>query len=333
MKKTVIYILQPVFATMLVACTPTISTEILQRYTPLPLDSVKVYDDPSLVPSSATAIGKVNITGLDMPGADTKEAMKRVGLKMSDIKKDANPKVMMAKVMAANAGGNGLLMSNGSEVGYLKSYYFGTILRSEDNVVNNNVTSPAVKAHEYNKEKLSELVKKHSLPSNVLKVNVGPAWLTSKMYVTSSNYYSNLSALNVELQYSHLWKSGWGCGFTAFQSHFDIGDSDSYDRRGSANIFYVGPTLTYAYRTDKGWLWTMNYGLGYTSFDADDVYSGFGMTFNVGVDYMLTKHLGVGIELNEYAGFFKEPEGWQNEHDESYGISQFGLLAGLRWYF
>lgn len=318
-------------AALFVACTPTVNTEILQRYTPLPLDSVKVYDNPALVPSSATAIGKVRVMGLEQPGIEGVRAIERVGLRVSDVRKDANGKVLMAKVLAADAGGNGLLISNGSEVDYLKSYYFGTILRSEDNVVDNNVVSPAVKAHEYSKEKLSEWVKKHKLPFNIIKVNYGPTWITSRIYTESASY-SNLSALNFELQYTHLWKTGWGCGFSAFQSHCDI--NSDYDYNGCTNIFYVGPTLTYAYRTDKKWLWTMNYGLGYTSWDADDSYSGFAMTFNLGVDYMLTKHLGVGVEVNEYVGAFKAPKGWSKEHkNERYGISQIGLLAGMRWYF
>lgn len=317
---------------LLVSCMPTVSTAIVQRYEPLPLDSVKVYDNPALVPSSATAIGKVEVAGLQ-PNAEGKQAMKRLGLTVSDISRDDNPKVKMAKVMAADAGGNGLLMSNGSEVGYLKSYYFGTILRSEDNVVDSSVVSPAVRSHSENIRQMAALVEKHKLPSNIVKLNVGPAWITSKVYVGSEEF-SGISAFNLMLQYSHLWKSGWGCGLQAFQSHFKVGDSNNSNYGGSANIFYLGPSLTYAYRTDKGWLWTMNYGMGYTSIDEADSYSGFGMTLSVGVDYMLTKHLGVGLDVMEYEGFFKAPVEWKQEHpDMRYGYSQIGIFAGIRAYF
>lgn len=321
-----------------VACTPTVNTEILQRYAPLPLDSVKVYDNLALVPSSATAIGKVRVAGLEQPGIEGVRAIERVGLRVSDVRKDANGKVLMAKVMAADAGGNGLLISNGSEVDYLKSYYFGTILHSEDNVVDDNAVdtnavSPAVKAHEYSMGKLSEWVKKHKLPSNIVKLSVGPAWITSKVYVGSEEF-SGISAFNLMFQYSHLWKTGWGCGLQAFQSHFKVGDSSYSNYGGSANIFYLGPSLTYAYRTDKGWLWTMNYSMGYTSIDEADSYSGFGMTFDIGVDYMLTKHIGVGVDVMEYTGYFKAPAEWKQEHsDMRYGYAQIGIFAGIRAYF
>lgn len=317
---------------MMVSCVPTVSTDIMQRYTPLPLDSVRVYENPDLVPSSATAIGKVNVFGL-RPNEECKKAMARVGLKTSDLKKDANPKILMAKAVAADAGGNGLLVSNGKEVDYLKSYYFATILRSEDNTVNNNAVSPAVEAHKYTMKTVGEQVKLHRVPANIVKLNVGPAWLTSNIY-TEKGKFSNVSALNVELQYSHQWKSGWGCGISAFQSHFKLGEPDSYNYEGSANIFYVGPTVSYGYRTTKGWLWTICYGLGYSSIDDGEAQSGFAMTCKLGVDYMLTKHIGVGIEATDYVGSFSEPEGWKQQHsDEHYGFTQIGIMAGIRAYF
>lgn len=319
-------------ASLFVSCMPTVSTSIVQRYEPLPLDSVKVYDNPALVPSSATAIGKVEGISL-IPDSEGKKAIKRVGLTVADICRDDNPRMLMAKVMAADAGGNGLLMGSGKDVGYLKNYYFGTILHSEDNVVDKSVVSPAVKTHSYNMEQMAALVEKHKLPSNIVKLSGGPAWLTSKIYVGSEEF-SSVSAFNLMLQYSHLWKSGWGCGLQAFQSHFKVGDSSYSDYGGSANIFYLGPSLAYAYRTDKGWLWTMNYSMGYTSIDEADSCSGFGMTFSVGVDYMLTRHLGIGVDVMEYTGYFKAPAGWKQEHpDMRYGYSQIGIFAGIRAYF
>lgn len=319
-------------AMMMVSCMPTVNTDIMQRYASLPLDSVKVYENSDLVPSSATAIGKINMLGL-RPDTECRKAMERVGLTTSDIRRDKNPKVLMAKAMAADAGGNGLLVSNGSEVDYLKSTYFCTILRAEDDVVDGNVVSPAVKAHNYTLETVANQVKQHRVPSNIIKLNVGPACITSNVYTTKGKF-SNVSAFNAELQYSHNWKTGWGCGLYAFQSHFKLGESGSYNYEGSANIFFAGPTVSYSYRTTKGWLWNITYGIGYTSMDDGEAQSGFAMTCKLGVDYMLTKHIGVGVDAMDYAGFFSEPDGWKQQHsDERYGFSQMGIVAGLRIYF
>lgn len=166
------------------------------------------------------------------------------------------------------------------------------------------------------------------VPGNIIKLSYGSAVLTSNIYY-GNDVYGSVSAMNLELEYSHVWKSGWGLGVQGLQSHFD-----PYDDAGCMNLFYVGPCMSYNYRTTKDWLWHLSAGVGYASWDdVLESHSGMGTTAKLGVDYMLCRWIGIGVEATSVTSWFKKPKGWSDHHhDESYGISQSGISLGVRFF-
>lgn len=166
---------------------------------------------------------------------------------------------------------------------------------------------------------------KPCVPKNIIKISYGPAILTSNIYY-GIDVYGNVPAMNFELAYSHVWNSGWGIGVQGIQSHFDV---DEYS--DCMNMFYFGPSVSYNYRTTKDWIWNISAGTGYANWD--DVFkshSGIGITTKLGVNYMLSHKIGVGVEATSLASWFKKPKGWsEHHHNESFGINQSGVSIGL----
>lgn len=169
---------------------------------------------------------------------------------------------------------------------------------------------------------------KAKVPGNIIKLSYGPAVLTSNIYY-GNDVYGNLSAMNLEVEYTHVWSNGWGLGVQGLQSHFDVGEHSD-----CMNLFYVGPCVSYNYRTTKDWLWHLSVGVGYASWDdVPESHSGVGSTTKLGVDYMLSRHIGIGVESTSVLSWFKKPKGWsEHHHDEGYGISQYGFSLGVRFY-
>lgn len=81
--------------------------------------------------------------------------------------------------------------------------------------------------------------------NNVLKVDAGPAWITSKMYYNSRNGHTNIASTNITIDYNHYWKNGLGFGVNLMQSHFRLEDF------GSMNIFYAGASISVCRVTTK----------------------------------------------------------------------------------
>lgn len=167
---------------------------------------------------------------------------------------------------------------------------------------------------------------KYDVPENVIKLSYGPAVVTSNVY-SDKGIYGNLSAMNLELEYSHFWQNRWGLGVQVLQSHFDIDDEAD-----CMNLFYAGPSVSCSYGTDKNWLWHITASAGYANWDdRGESHSGIGTTMKLGVDYMIGRHIGVGAEATSLMSWFKKPKNWHElHHDESFGVRQKGLSINLK---
>lgn len=60
---------------------------------------------------------------------------------------------------------------------------------------------------------------------------------------------------------------------------------------------------------------------------------GFGIHSSLGLEYMITSKIGIGIEGVCQKHLFQKPEGYKMPDDELYGYQQIGMLFGLRTYF
>lgn len=76
--------------------------------------------------------------------------------------------------------------------------------------------------------------------------------------------------------------------------------------------------------------------MGYSALDEGyENPSGLGVIYKMGVDYMIGKHFGIGVEMNTLRMFLRKSADWNEiagRNDVS-GITQAGILGGIRWYF
>lgn len=186
-------------------------------------------------------------------------------------------------------------------------------------------------------------------PSNVIKVSGGLDFVTSKMYlpdysgsrtgIKSNSWQPGVSAL---IEYEHFWKSGWGFGVNLLynDTRYNI-DGDRMSASAALRSVYIGPSLVYSGCFKDHWRVECGYGMGYGFLGGDLAENdGFGMMFKAGIEYMVTPHFGVGVELNELVVYTKEDDYteefkrlYPGESNFKSGMSRLGLAAGVRLYF
>ena len=163
-------------------------------------------------------------------------------------------------------------------------------------------------------------------PRNTVKLSTGPAWIYSDIY-TASGKRKGCFAMDLMAEYEHTWKSGLGVGAT-FARTWGFVDDDK------VNLTYAGPSIVYAYREAHHWGAEVALGAGYAHYN-DGLLSGNGVGFlwKAGAEYLITRHIGLGAELNVLGTTFSEPDGLELPKGKSYGFSRVNLLIGLRAYF
>ena len=78
----------------------------------------------------------------------------------------------------------------------------------------------------------------------------------------------------------------------------------------------------------------IEFGLGYAHVDDSFLTSnGLGVQWQFGIDYMINKNWGLGIEANSLSTFMKKPDNITLPDDKHYGFGRFNVLVGLRYYF
>ena len=177
-------------------------------------------------------------------------------------------------------------------------------------------------------------------PSNVLKASAGPGFIYSKMYLPHK-VYKHHGSFDLDITYQHTWRKGWGVGLNyAF-------NMANYNREFLITQNYIGPSAVYAF-SKKRLRADMSLGIGYVMYaERVKVFNsrhreqvlkgnenGFGIYMQVGAEYMITKHFGIGAQAALLSTNYPEPdvEGVMLE-DEAYGIRYVSLLIGPRVYF
>ena len=52
----------------------------------------------------------------------------------------------------------------------------------------------------------------------------------------------------------------------------------------------------------------------------------------MGIEYMLSKKIAIGFQMNAFTMSLKKPEGYDTDKNEFYGIRRIDTLLGLRFY-
>ena len=165
-----------------------------------------------------------------------------------------------------------------------------------------------------------------------LIANYKTGWITSDVY-TPEGTKDWLHGTGFELAYRGLYSSGLGIGF-----HFDHSETGypvGKSKTDYLKLNYFGASLFYGGLVGRQCIATIETGLGYAYYN--DGYSndgGLGLRECVGVEYMLSSLIGVGIGVDYTLMMFGEQKEFisYKKNYEVTGFKRLSLHAGLRIY-
>ena len=298
-------------------------------------DSIMIYEPNDVPPIEAKEIGKIKVTD----GGMTPAYNCLYG----------NMLALAVKKTAA-CGGNALHVDEHRLPGMASNCHriWGTMYVMPDSLVDSNTVTTLQSIEEKTDAELGKLTREQiqrrekalNNPANVFKLSVGPAWITSEIVTERQRYKSKLG-IGVTADYQHLWRSGLGVGV----SYLYYGTSFEGDY--SMRIHYIGPAFVCSTKLGDKWRWDVALSLGYTLYkeivngshqgmlfrDASATESRLGFTGQMGIEYMVSREVGIGFQINTFTVSMKKPEGYNISSDEFYGIRRMDTLLGLRYYF
>lgn len=184
-------------------------------------------------------------------------------------------------------------------------------------------------------------------PRNVVKLSGGLDFVTSKVYLPvdwkSFNQIKSVRwqpGVTASMEYQHFWKSGLGFGLNLIynDTRYSV---KNYGKKAAIRSIYAGPSLAYSGCFNKHWRVDCAIGGGYGELGGDlfNTYRGFGVLLKGGIEYMITRHFGVGAELSELYIFTNDDELKYlkdiipSASSDVSGLSRIGISAGMRFYF
>ena len=291
-----------IFIAILSSCSPKVITKLSTSYpvTCTPAE-VLVYNQYDSIPYQVTELGVV--------------VVKDAGLSVNC----GYDKVLyLAKEATSKAGGNGLYI-----VEHVKPHFFGSTCHQVSGLMLKTDYSLESTPNYF----LSESVPLRFIPSNVITLNSGYAFLVSTLYDNIGNKYGAIAGVNFNIQYEHVFKKGWSIGLRTSYFETDMTNED-------LSLWSIAPTVGVYTAIGKKWLLRGDVSVGFIS--CDDTWSverGTLVGVNLGTECLVTRFLGVGISASSETGFFPKRDG--NYYDDATfaGISRIALSVGLRFYF
>ena len=336
------FLLFVIAAVSLFSCGTSIKSDVWVKYPARAVDEVMICDVNDSVPKDVRIIGTVHIKDYkDVNNVDR-----------------FNNLIDSAVQIAANNGANVLYMEEHKYPSFMNQCHniYGTMYLFHDSLItaegiaskrvefmdNENRLWYTASKQERNKTRAMNAANNYevylngqlNLPDNVIKLNVGPSWITSDMFdAETGKKYKTQSGVEFGIQYAHLWKSGWGIGVNF--SHFKT----SFPRNTDVKMMFVGPSVVWSrMRTDKR-RYDCSLALGYARYSekyhggVSDSQDMFGASVDLGIEYMISSHMGIGVQMTSLIMRKEKPEGVVLDKDESYGINRLNILGGLRFYF
>ncbi len=301
------------FLLLLSSCAPRVITDVMKTYPALAsADSVIVFEPEELVPNSAEPLGKVSVID---GGMSTKCNYDQV--------------LRLARQETAKVGGNGFALVNHLNPSFWGSschQISGMMLRMTDMVTDTVLPNPVQKAIALNKKMTEEQKKERRAPLNTITANVGYGWITSKLYSSFGQSYKSKGGMEWKLEYDRVFSKGLGFGlqYSGFKASLPDGD---------LRLSYLAPSFLIRSKYKN---WVFKYGIGLGVFIYDDEYYHFtrlGTNLDLGMEYMLNKHVGLGISTSCIGASLPKQEGAKYDKDESSGISRINVQGGIRFYF
>ena len=333
MQETVKKLCYVSLAFMLAGCssTPRVVADVTETLPAQSAEKVSIYEVDAEVPEEARAIGKVKVTD----GGMTPTYNCLYGNMLA-----------LAVRKTAECGGNALHIDEHRKPNLASTCHriWGTMYLLPDSLTYANAPNTIQQLEAENDAQLATMVREQisrtermlDNPSDILKVNAGFSWITSEMQ-TPTRTYKSKRGFSAGVDYIHLWRKGLGFGIN-YLYH-----TTSFDEGFSIKMHYIGPSFVASMKLGTQWRFGALLGIGYSSyteradgymygFGLSETKSGVGVLGQLGLEYMLSKQVGLGLQMNTFTMSLERPSGFDTDRYDFYGIRRVDLQLGLRFY-
>lgn len=286
------------------ACaTPNVIVDVMKKYPPQPVDSVKVFHDDDWIPNSAENLGRVLV--LD-----------------GSISTDFDQAVNLARQHTASVGGNGVILSLHEDCVLGNTTcpsVAGQMLYLKDMVIDTLAYNPLMEARKEAEFWHEDLRKRIVAPRHTCYVQGGYSWCINELY-SGTDHLNPWGMTEWKVAYNYASRSGWGVGGVyAFLHRRD----SRYDIR--LDIHTLLPALSYTLRYDK-WIFraTAGAGIGWVHQNEFHDCRLVGYT-DLRIEYMITPRWGLNLGTGAFS-FYKCG-------DEIRDFQNVGLEGGVQFYF
>lgn len=194
---------------------------------------------------------------------------------------------------------------------------------------------------------MKSFAQNYQLPSNIIKLSGGLSFITSKIYIEDEinnkvKWYQFKPGVTAAVEYEYITGSGWGFGwnFIYNDTRFPQSLRNSTKSHQALRQIYFGPSAVKRILIRDRWCLEGAAGLGYAYLGGDVAdNAGLGIMLKTGIDYMLSKHIAIGAEINEVFAitgindndYMKRVD--PDEYRPISGTFRLDLGAGIRFYF
>lgn len=186
--------------------------------------------------------------------------------------------------------------------------------------------------------------------NTTLLINAGYAFITSK-YIVPDGYSGNpKNGLDVNAALQWTWKSGLGVGVRYSGYYTSATDNsltirpDGTPRRKSTKLnirlHYFAPEFVLRQQVGRKWIFHESVGIGYARYtegigNLTNGIGGLGYHVELGMEYKLSKSVGIGISVGGYGARFSGLDRFVEAYEKNShaGISRISLNGGMRFHF
>lgn len=157
-----------------------------------------------------------------------------------------------------------------------------------------------------------------------LSVSGGVSFITSEVIDLNNQRYSWQPGTIYQLSYSYIFSSGYGLGFVTGRSHTPYEET-------SLDLVYYGPSFAMAGRFGQRWQGNLSISIGgaHVKFNPGDQSWGVAFNSTVGIEYLLSRHWGLAVDLNAFSVNLGKDETGTFERK---GVARLSLMAGVAFH-
>ena len=336
-------------AGLLTSCSPQVTSEMVSSgYDPVATNKVMIVESIDKV-EKAQAIGQVTVDGKaesvkseygKMLGMAVRETAQKGGnvLVMDYSEMDKN---RLKGTMAYTDGEvNDSLTLSVRRIDELKAKLWGPTKTTAIKAANAEAATDTTAVITNSQAEVDGWQQEEEEPQGIMfKIGAGPMWTTSKLYLTTDaeNYVTDQRGYGLNLSIAYTGKNiyGFGADFYGVRTEIDIPNNIRYyGNKPDYLMMYLGPSaliggnITPWLRLDA----SLGLGLAYYHDDGQNEI-GFGSRMTVGMEIMVTKTLGIGIDGVRQRCVFSKPDGFKQPDNESYGFENLGAMLTARFHY